>query len=457
MKKGRTLLTICVLFIIVGVISADAASLNGTAAYEPWILQEIFSDSPNVENLSTGFVGPGQVPMMSYHNYSRLIIAHRETKAVPGNSPDATWYWSEYFDPIASAGTISNLASFLYGPDTFGVKWVYGTGDNTLRGFTREYRNDMSYVGQSVIDLVDLRKFGDDLWGAPSLHADGRWFRVAFTIVDTSDPDSWEYKLVYVHKTGQENTSCLLSGTSLYQCDIIETSNLYLGHPSLQVTEKGTVGIAYQMESTLKYAYPHDHTILFQSNCGPGDPKTWRCITIFENGAIWPTVQLAFGQTKGRAIVFRKDDILGVAQYVGSGGNCGEDGFTGNLKNQWNCQLLISFNRFQLFSYSIAIDPRGYPVIAYENAASETGPSNLYLLYPSEYIGDEPEEFWWYKVIDPAPRFDVNNGEQAAIALNEAGFGLIAYRQDDGYNYTDPLKIAWQQPKYLTYLPIIID
>jgi len=458
MKKGRTLLIISVLFIIVGSISADASALRETVANQPWTIETIDDDEPGVMNLSTAFGGKFQIPMFSYYrtDTNALALVHKATNAAPGNiGPDSSWLRVGIpittHNPIGSA--ISNLATFLYGPDTFGVKWVYGTTGGQLRGMTYEFQNDMTYVGHSTEVLVDLGKFGETLIGAPSLQADGRWFRIAFTILDSNN----DIKLIYVQKTGELNNSCLISGTSYYQCDVIDMSIMWIGQPSLQITPGGKVGIAYEKFGIIKYAYPHDHTMLFPSNCGPGDPKTWRCTTIYDGAHVGSNVQLAFGQTEGRAIVFRKNDTLVVAQYVGSGGNCGEDGLIGNLKKQWNCKFLQDFINNPEPSYSIAVDPRGYPVVAYDNAPSAIGPRNLYLAFQPGYVGSEPADYWNSMFIDHAPRLDVNNGEQAAIAFNKAGFGLIAYRQDDGYYDTDPLKIAWQQPIFTTYLPIIID
>jgi len=461
MRKVWTLFSFVVIFILISSIPAGAASPSETAANQPWTIQTLDNDEPNVLNLSSAFGGKYQIPMFSYYrtDSNALALVHQGTNAVPGHlGPDSSWV--RVGIPITTYGpidgTISNLDTFLYGSDTFGVKWVFGTNAGKLRGITYEFQNDMTYMGGSSEVLVELEKFGDYLVGAPSLQADGRWFRFAFTTFYSGEETPFpEYRLVYVHKTGEENDSCLLSGTSFYQCDIIESTNNSMGPPSLQATPNGNIGIAYEFDEYLKYGYPHDHSFAFPSNCGPGNPETWRCIVI-ENATTISGVQLAFGQSQGRGIVYSLDNNdLFVAQYVGTGGNCGQDGPTEHQSNRWKCLLLTNIGFNPDPSFAIAIDPLGYPVIAYDNPQEELGPKNLSIVYPLGHIGLEPIDGWRYQVIDPSPNMNVDNGGQVSIALNSAGLGFMAYRQNDGYYYTDPLRIAIQWFK--NYLPIVVD
>jgi hypothetical protein len=460
MNKGRILFIFVFIFIFISSIPAGAAPLNETVTTQPWTIQTIDNNEPGVINLSSGFGGKYQIPMFSYYrtDTNALALVHKATNATPGNiGPDSSWL--RIGIPITSFGpvdgTISNLATFLYGPDTFGVKWVYATTAGELRGITYEFQNDMTYVSRSSEVLVDLDKFGETLIGAPSLQADGRWFRIAFTILDSST----DKKLIYVQKTGELNNSCLLSGTSYYQCDVIDMSIMYIGQPSLQVTEGGKVGIAYEKFGFLKYAYPHEHLDLFPSNCGPGDPKTWRCITINDDANVGSDVQLAFGPTTGRGILYSHGETLGFAQYVGNGGNCGEDGHNLLKENQWQCVSFVSLGDESNHSYSIDIDSKEYPVIAYAYAPDDSGPRSLHLSYQIGHIGLEPAYNWQHDVVDPAPNMDVDNGREVSLALNSWGMGLIAYMQDDNWDPYDPidrLKIAIQPQLFRIYLPLVV-
>jgi len=460
MRKSRTLFVFIAIFTLLNSIPVGAASLGGSAADQPWEVQTIDSNEPGVINLSSAYGGKSQIPMFSYYSKDteKLFLVHKETAAVPGNiGPDSSWVRVNI--PITAydlmEGTISNMTTFHYGLDTFGIKWVFATIEENLYGKTHEFQNDMSPVSGSLELLIDLDKFGEYLVGAPSLQTFNGWFRLAFAISDSSG----EFKLVYMHRTNELNNSCLQSGSSYYQCDVIDTSFNWIGPPSLQVTPKGRVGIAYQKYEDLLYAYPHEHLDLFPSNCGPGNPKTWRCIPIYDDSHVGSVVKLALGQTRGRGILYRDSEALSFAQYVGSGGNCGWDGHNLTKDYQWYCHILFGFTNNSNPSYSIAIDSNGYPVIAYDIAYDDLGPRTLKILYQLGHIGLEPSNSWQSEVIDPAPNMDVDNGRGAAIALNNLGMGFIAYMQDDNwdpYNPIERLKIAIQ-PIFRSYLPMIVD
>jgi len=458
-KKSRRIILFVGIFILISSIPASAASPGSMRGSQTWTIQTLDNDEPNIVIQSSTFGGKHQVPMFSYYSADteELWLFHQQNTENIGQI--GPWTRRGIVTPDIYEGFISNPDIFLYGSDTFGVKWVYGTTEETLRGAGVEYMNDMSFVGRSSEVLADLDKLGGELVGAPSLQADGRWFRIAFTVYDWLTEPTPVYKLMYMYKTGELNDSCLWSGTSYYQCDVIDTNDFSIGPPSLQLAPGGKVGIAYEKDGVLMYAYPHEHLDVFPSNCGPGHPETWRCIPIYDDTNVGSDVQLAFGQTTGRGILYNRDNALFIAQYVGSGGNCGWDGHHLFPDNQWQCLLLAGLENNPNPSYSIAIDPYGYPVIAYDNAPEALGPKNLYIQYQLGHIGLEPSNTWRTDVIDPAPNMDVDNGREAAIALNNLGTGFIAYIQDDNwdpYNPIDRLKIAFQ-PIFRNYLPMVVD
>lgn len=465
MKTKQATLLVIVMVLLLGVISVDAASLSSLVANLPWTTQRIDNDEPDVRNLSTAFVGKNQIPMLSYTKTgsNKIYQAHLETDAVTGNcGPEDRWYCMNWSDSILVEGTVSNISTFLYGPDTFGVKWVYGTTEGTLRGATVEMWNDMTFVTQSWEDLIDLGKFGGILAGGPSLQVVGGWYRAA--VIIRSGGDFPTYKLVYMHKTGILNTSCVTSGSSYYQCDVIEEAINYnsIGEPSLQVAQDGTVGIAYYRNGAIRYAYPHTSEIGRPANCGPGD-NTWRCITISDADTIGPNVKLAIGKDSSeRGIVFGHDSILldeiVHAEYVGSGGNCGADGFFGmSTIYRWQCETIRgtgTVSDILDLPFSIDIDPEGYSVVAYKFE------DKLWVSYPKARVGD-PASGWMAQAVDGNDFSDT--GDLASISLNNAGLGFIGYMQPELRGCGDPwciidkspnLKVALQWFK--VYMPAIL-
>jgi hypothetical protein len=291
--------------------------------------------------------------------------------------------------------------------------------------------------------------------GAPSIELVSGYFRVAVTV--NTGGDFPTYRLVYISYNGTANTTCLNAG-SPYQCDILESSTALsgLGAPSLDVAPDQTVGIAYFRQGEgIKYAYPRTGTF---ANCGP-TPKAWRCISIWNTGKLSTIAPFDFGVTSSqRGIVFTYDEsltdnTLSVAQYVGSGGNCGLDkSYIGTDQYQWKCSNVDVFSFMPNPTFSINMDPDGYAVIAYNNALTDLSPVQLYLAYPNARAGLAGTG-WVRQKIDGAPSTTIQTGGKAALALNSAGAGLIGYLQEEDYMIPD-VKLARQI--YHVYLPALM-
>jgi hypothetical protein len=118
---------------------------------------------------------------------------------------------------------------------------------------------------------------------------------------------------------------------------------------------------------------------------------------------------------------------------------------------KWKCDDIVSVDTYLVPSYSIAIDPQGYSVIAYNTALSEFSAIDLYIAYPKARVGN-PDPGWITQYIDGYPDTIVATGAQAALSINSAGLGFISYLQEEDYELPD-LKIAWQQFKI--YMPVI--
>jgi len=468
MKKHlRMVIALVAVILIAGTVSADAASLSGTATNNPWTSQTFKDSEDGVANLSTAFVGAFQVPMLSYskaglHN---IYQVHAATSAVPGNcGPNNAWYCDSWQDSDLLPGTVSQMATAQY-VDTHAIRWVYST-PTMIRGAWIELMHDMSFVDADWLDLIQISKFGSTIIGTPSLQTSGiSGIRYEIAVTILGDGDLYPHSLVYMHYVGGSNTSCsnIASG---YQCDVIDQSLGYssMDAPSLEKTDDGvTVGIAYYKSGEMMYAYPHAPVNGWPSNCGPGG-DTWRCISIYAGtptGTVGKVAKLALGQTSSeRGIAFTYDDelipvSLFHADYVGSGGNCGYDlRFGGNATYKWHCEDLVWFyylNPALTPSFSIEIDPDGYSIIVYDYAADDLGNNDLYVAYPKARVGD-PNPGWIAQKIDGAPVDGVDIGDQATLSLNSSGMGFISYLQEEDYELDD-LKIAFQL--YRALLPNI--
>ncbi len=472
MKARRILFLALVLVLAMSTISVEAASSKTPVANEPWTAGTVKPNVAGITRLSTAFGGAFETPMMSYAmtGTTKIYQAHVANSTMVGNcGPNDTWFCTDW---NAGAGflpnTLSNMATERYGATTFGTRWAYQIG-GMIKGTTLERYNNMALVtGYATENLIQLTtsKFGGSLMEPPSLVMDGGHYVMAAIICSGCTTDFPTYSLVYMHYTGNTpKTSCLDSG-SIYQCDVIEEAIGYgsIHSASLQVAPDGTVGIAYALGRNVKYAYPHTNSILWPSNCGPGG-NTWRCINIFAGtltGTVGKGIKLAFGASgTDRGIAYTYDDTmidvtLRNATYVGSGGNCGaETSGLGSTTLRWKCtdvDILGAFGSSYTPPYSIAVDPQGYSVIAYDKSPEDPLPFYLYLAYPRARAGLIGPG-WVAQQIDGIMQ-DVDTGALASLSLDSTGYGFIGYLQTNNHTPQTDLKFALQLHRIFT--PLIV-
>jgi hypothetical protein len=470
MKIKRTLTVIAVFLLIVGAVNVEAAGLRASPAQIPWTPQQIWGDSPGVLNLASAFVGNNEVPMMSW-GVSGNDIIYRTHKTLDGNGncgPDDTWRCQSASAADLVDGTLSNLATEVF-INSHILRWVFQSGTK-LQGLSIEQNDAMAFLTSSSTDLVDLTKFGGVLIGAPSLISDGLRYQMIFTARESGGGDFPLHQVVYLHYTGTLNNSCL--DNTRYQCDVIEQAvgPNSLGAPSFQQALDGNLGVAYYKNGTIRYAYPWTTMPFRPANCGPGG-NTWRCINIAapSSGSLGPTVALGLGSSRSAAGILYNynsptNDMVMRAVYVGSGGDCGQDGTTVSLTPiyRWQCSAVDSFiEDIDQTTYSIAFDPDDYPVIAYNNQILDDSTQRLYITFPDARIDGGTG---WHRYLVDGNQYSIT-GLHNDISLNTEGLGFIGYIQPKFKacgdiwcvpDLTPNLKAALQFDMITTYLPIIV-
>jgi len=440
-------------------LTAQAASSNiSPTANILWTIQSLTSDAGTITNLSTGFVGDNQVPLIIYtkSGVDRIYEAFHETTFYPGNcGVDNSWFCFENYMWVGiNSSTLSELAVYNHyseSPVENMVGYVYET-DNKIFA-VRDFRgNDMESLASSQFHIIQLDKFGTDIVGALSLQYDinGKE-RVALTV-----KDGGIYKLVYMSYTGIDNTTCT-DFASPYQCDVIDSSFAAMGEPSLKVSPSGAfTAIAYTKAGSLYYAHPESE--IAEANCGPGG-NTWRCKYIWNSGAdshvvdgvdleMYDLIQVAF--LEDRTDINQTSLIL--ANYVRNYGNCGED-------NDWNCQVIQTLgDDSQDYDFSLQIEEKemNYAVIAYSYMDTVL---KLGLTYPKERIGEtsgncDNTDWVCQEIAGSSGGFILAaNGKLASLALDDYGLGLIGYIQTVPLVRTS-LMIGFQE-QMTQYLPLI--
>jgi len=459
MKPRKMILAVFIIQIVLAPITVQAAIQSSTypspAASQSWIKQVLLGDEGDVTNLSTGFVGKNQVPMLIYGKTGEdnVYYAFHETPSKPGTcGVDNTWFCSKLYFPLGlKSSSLSQVATYDHydsDPDKNLVGYVYENNDNFIKAVYYYYGDDMHLWGGAYqIYLIQLNKFGK-LVGEPSFQYD---INGDETVAITVDGEGLN-KLIYMHYTDILNTTCR-DIPSHYQCDVIDSSPSVMGPPSLKIYPSGTVtAIAYTKAGALYSARPESDP--GEANCGPGG-NTWRCKFIRNSGPesfvidgvdleMYESVQVAFLEDNTEA----NETSLNLANFVGYDGNCGED-------SDWDCQEIQTLGSDEHdYDFSLQIDPfECYPVIAFSYLDSLL---KLGLAYPKERLGEPvgncDNSDWICQEI--AGGLLSSNGAKASLSLNSSGLGFIGYLQRIPFLMRTDLMIAFQEG-WQIYLPLM--
>ena len=186
-----------------------------------------------------------------------------------------------------------------------------------------------------------------------------------------------------------------------------------------------------------------------------------------KSGASWPCVgidlfaggpvSLAIDQSDLPHIGYYDYDngTLKYATYVGTAGNCGFDGAT----DEYQCDVLDTIGDGQSqVGLSLAVDPDGYPIIAYEDASDPLGFPVLNIARPAFAHGTAVGNCgpivnlfhrWQCTTIDDATQGGgagyLYEADFVSVAVDPNGFVAVAYHEMDDYNNEGRLKFASQE------------
>ncbi len=185
--------------------------------------------------------------------------------------------------------------------------------------------------------------------------------------------DATGQSLVVGKYVGYGGTGCGTSGSSAWQCTVIDKNTATnLGqHTSLGFDGAGTPWVSYYdaTNTDLKVAHYHTDTTTAGTGCGTGGSTTWDCLTVDNTANTTGSFSsIAFDQTGNAWVSYSYDNgtLKGnkYATYVASGGTgCGATA-------TFNCAVLDEGNATGIDYSSIAFDHAGKPWIAYYDKAS---------------------------------------------------------------------------------------
>jgi len=236
----------------------------------------------------------------------------------------------------------------------------------------------VSYVSVNI--YTDESSEGLEVYEAPSFGRDVLYPENTFYTVYS---DYYNYK-VYVSRNVGRGGNCgwdADSGNFVgdWQCDFIDNSVMtsYGNAVSISKDSKNIPHISYTLKRVEKcdpngpeeYSGDLGHAFFMgggKGNCGPSN--SWKCSRVeldnCRNIAQHSSIVLDSIGIPHIAYLSNKpgggdkvgDYTLKVAHYVGSGGNCGYDRYTGDFVGDWQCDVILD-SLLYVYSYiSLAID-----------------------------------------------------------------------------------------------------
>jgi len=196
---------------------------------------------------------------------------------------------------------------------------------------------------------------------------------------------------------------------------------------------------------------------------------TWECRTIDYVGFAFPS--LAIDQNNHAHIAYYSyaDGKLKYANYVGSGGNCGINATTS--QSEYQCDSIDSIGTgLTRVGLSLAIDPSGHAIIAYQNSSDPLGFPTLDIARPmvayagkiagncGPTVGIVPQ--WQCDTLDNATEGGgggyLYEAEYTSVTIEPTGLAYISYYEYDDYYEVGRLKLAYQLRMEEVYLPLVI-
>ena len=311
-----------------------------------------------------------------------------------------------------------------------------------------------------TIDLVngmDIGRYGTSL----KYTSDGIPY-IAYSYSNPSNHNLDELRLA--HWVGTGGNCGIGTDHGKFQCDVINRGFQVGRSPSLGLVDAPSSPI-------LQIAYLGGSNSLYYAVSSPGDQCTasvasgWHCYMI-DNSASQDVSLYSFNTLPNIAYFDRINGNLRFATYVTPGPNANCGAIYGTTY-AWRCdtieKIVLNGSQPQRVGLSLAVDGSGYPAIAYEFIPSGLGAISLKIARPQaayDYdvgnCGPVPEGgfmgTWWCSTVDGGSG-NTNEAAFAGIGLRSNGLAIIAFTEDDSYNYTQRLMVALQQT-YI-FLPLV--
>jgi hypothetical protein len=247
-----------------------------------------------------------------------------------------------------------------------------------------------------------------------------------------------------------------------WQCDVIYNDEGVGMYASLDIDGADRPSIAfYDADNGYPWVAQYIGT---GGNCGPGN--SWYCRTVHQPTLdTGESVSLYVEDTGSAHIAYHNvtSATLGYAEWVGSGGNCGFNSVS--MQWEWQCDEIDDVGTSMApLGVALAEDGAGHPIIAYQDGSDPQAPAALKVARPHVALDPNtvpncgPQDLfltWYCEAIDGGGPYTDEAGS-VSLVVNSAGLATIAYHELDSYPYPSEGNLKVAYQRLQVFLPLAL-
>jgi hypothetical protein len=436
-------------------ISVSPTKVASQKANLPWNGQYVHQvDYPNdVGSYASLAIGPfDNRPYISYYDaYNGDLMLAQYVPNGSGNCGTKNNWYCQSIDENGNVGRYTSIDVWSDVINSYKIGISYYDATNRTLKFTSRTCTDVNCTLWHTVTIYSpvFNYMSIGLFTSLKFDPDGTP-HIAYQATDSNTNNN---SLRYASYVGSGGNCGEGSDTGKWQCDIID-AGLGIGqYASLDLTYDGSPYLAYYDASAgnLKMAY---YTGFADPDCF--DENGWVCNLIDSTGNVGLYASLTAQHSYG-------DKLFRIAYY---------DKTNGQLKYYDSDfgPVVVDDMGTSLYPMGISmdIDIYGYPIIAYQQIASEFSSPSLVVARPYLYFnddnfgncGDVPPgymfTYWRCNILDNAGQY-LSEAEYVSVAVSSSGLANIVYSEFFNYDIGDyATSLKFLNQRFLqSFLPLL--
>jgi hypothetical protein len=454
-----------------------------TASAAPWFIETVDSATDVGRHVSVAIDRRSGMAFISYYDAASEDLCLARYVGSGGNcGPGEAWTCetvdstgdvgryssvattSMYFTPLASGGRGDAGQDQLAAASQSGYgAWVFISYYDATNGALKYAEGGCTASDCSLATYtIDIGNPGINVFKGLHTSVKRDWSSVYHIAYQYYGEYSAEEQL-YAYSVGDGSGNCGQGSVAGdWQCDVIYNAEGAGTYASLDVDADDDPTIAFYDAGN---GYPWVAQYIGSGgNCGPGN--SWYCRRVHQPTLDTGEYVSLYVEDSGLPHIAYHNVTSGTleyAQWVGSGGNCGFSGTS--MEWEWQCDEIDDMgNSLTSMGVSLAEDGAGYPIIAYQDGSDLMAPAALKLarphaaLDPSTVPNCGPEDLfltWRCDVIDGGGS-DADEAGSVSLAVNSAGLATVAYHELDTYSYPSQGNLKVAYQRLQVFLPLVL-